>query len=412
MSTPKSLALPEAAQLIRLPTKRSEIGAVHVPSTVAMTNGTALLIPGFTGSKEDFIHLFDPLARFGWNVVAIDLPGQQHSPGPDDDSFYALEEIANDVCDVIERFANTSVHVVGHSLGGLIAQIAARQSTVVSTLSLMCSGDGALPDDRHGPLPALVSILPDTPMADIWAIKESMDRANGWDPPSADVHAFVRDRFIAHNPYALRAMAHALISTDTVPDSPAELPVLVCYGVDDDAWPTHRQDAIAGRRGGLSVRIPDAGHSPAVDRPGYLAALLDSFWRNPAGFTLVDVGNDANVQSSVSLPAHPSASTVARRHVEMVAASESALVVVTELVANAVTHGKEPVALNVTVEEHRVRIVVSDGDPHTIPLEVAANDDDVHGRGLSLVASLSEAWGWHRHENGKAVWADVLLDQA
>lgn len=398
--------------MIRLPTRRGEIGAVHVAPTNVEPNGTALLIPGFTGSKEDFIHLLDPLARFGWNVVAIDLPGQQHSPGPDDDEFYALEEIADDVCNVIERFADTPVHVVGHSLGGLIAQIAARRTSSLSTLSLICSGDGALPDDRHGPLPALVSILPDTPMADIWAIKESMDRANGWEPPSADVHAFVRDRFIAHNPHALRAMASALISADAVPDSPPELPVLVCYGVDDDAWPTHRQDAIAARRGELSVRIPDAGHSPAVDRPDYLAALLDSFWRNPAGFTPVDAGNDANVQSSISLPAHPSASTVARRHVEMVAASESALVVVTELVANAVTHGKEPVALDVTVEGHRVRIVVSDGDPHTIPLEVAASDEDVHGRGLALVAYLAEAWGWRRHEGGKAVWADVLLDQA
>ena len=41
--------------------------------------GTVLLVPGYTGSKEDFIALLGPLAAAGRRVVAVDLRG----PVPD-----------------------------------------------------------------------------------------------------------------------------------------------------------------------------------------------------------------------------------------------------------------------------------------------------------------------------------------
>ena len=44
--------------------------------------GDVLLVPGFTGSKEDFAPLLEPLSASGWRVTAIDLPGQYESPGP------------------------------------------------------------------------------------------------------------------------------------------------------------------------------------------------------------------------------------------------------------------------------------------------------------------------------------------
>src|SRR2546421_175548 len=49
---------------------------------------TALLVPGYTGSKEDFAPLIDPIADAGFDVVAIDLPGQYESPGPDREADY------------------------------------------------------------------------------------------------------------------------------------------------------------------------------------------------------------------------------------------------------------------------------------------------------------------------------------
>jgi pimeloyl-ACP methyl ester carboxylesterase len=48
------------------------------------TRGTALLVAGYTGSKEDFAPLLAPLADAGLRAVAIDQRGQYESPGPDD----------------------------------------------------------------------------------------------------------------------------------------------------------------------------------------------------------------------------------------------------------------------------------------------------------------------------------------
>src|SRR4051812_50133168 len=44
--------------------------------------GTALLVAGYTGSKEDFAPLLAPLADAGYRVVAIDRRGAGACPPP------------------------------------------------------------------------------------------------------------------------------------------------------------------------------------------------------------------------------------------------------------------------------------------------------------------------------------------
>ena len=51
------------------------------PATGVCERRPALLIPGFTGSKEDFIPVLQPLASAGRRVVAIDMRGQYQSQG-------------------------------------------------------------------------------------------------------------------------------------------------------------------------------------------------------------------------------------------------------------------------------------------------------------------------------------------
>src|SRR4051794_16670733 len=58
--------------------------------------GTALLVAGYTGSKEDFAPLLAPVADAGYRVVAIDQRGQFESPGPADPAAYSVAELAAD----------------------------------------------------------------------------------------------------------------------------------------------------------------------------------------------------------------------------------------------------------------------------------------------------------------------------
>ena len=59
--------------------------------------GTALLVPGYTGSKEDFIALLAPLAAAGFRAVAVDQRGQYETGGPPVEAVYAQAELARDI---------------------------------------------------------------------------------------------------------------------------------------------------------------------------------------------------------------------------------------------------------------------------------------------------------------------------
>ncbi len=88
---------------------------------------------------------------------------------------------------------------------------------------------------------------------------------------------------------------------------------------------------------------------------------------------------------------------------------DSATHVMSELVANAATHARSR-SIRVTAtrtRRSRVRLAVVDLDAKHTPTPVAASADDEGGRGLSIVAALSEAWGVRLMSNRKQVWADV-----
>lgn len=56
------------------------------------------------------------------------------------------------------------------------------------------------------------------------------------------------------------------------------VPVLVCFGEHDDAWPPGVQREMAGRLGAPVEVIAGAAHSPAMERPSETARALASFW--------------------------------------------------------------------------------------------------------------------------------------
>ncbi len=85
---------------------------------------------------------------------------------------------------------------------------------------------------------------------------------------------------------------------------------------------------------------------------------------------------------------------------------------VSELMTNAVTHGRvwgRLVAFTVEHEDGTVRASVRDarGEKEVTPL--TAGPDDENGRGLRLVRELSDNWGVKPEVVGKTVWIEVKL---
>lgn len=126
------------------------------------------------------------------------------------------------------------------------------------------------------------------------------------------------------------------------------------------------------------------------------------------------------LQSFLELGAFPSAVPCARLHARQIlwewrltGLSDSAELLVTELVTNAVKISREqPVRLWLRADRTRVMILVWDSSPLP-PVRMSIGDDDENGRGLLLVETLSTQWNWYfpsSERGGKVVWALVHLE--
>lgn len=265
MSTPKSLQLPEGVTATTIETGRGRF-AVHA-ARVPEPTAHVLLIPGWTGSKEDFTPVLPLLASAGFDATAYDQRGQFESPGADDDD-YTLTGYATDAATLASACSQEPSHLLGHSFGGLVAQTAALEaSSTWRSLSLLCTGPGALGESPDRPLSRLAQALGTVPLAEIHRIRENgMKRA-------PDIGAFLERRFTSNAVASLKAMTEHLIHA---PDLIAsiqrlQLPVWVGRGEDDDAWPHDVQASMAERLGVQIHVIPDSAHSPAVENPQGLA---------------------------------------------------------------------------------------------------------------------------------------------
>jgi anti-sigma regulatory factor (Ser/Thr protein kinase) len=89
--------------------------------------------------------------------------------------------------------------------------------------------------------------------------------------------------------------------------------------------------------------------------------------------------------------------------------SETAVLLASELVSNAVLHARTDLAVRCLVHETCVRIEVSDGNSRR-PVAAFTPVDATSGRGLGLVQALSDNWGIEGTADGKLVWFEVPID--
>ena len=87
--------------------------------------------------------------------------------------------------------------------------------------------------------------------------------------------------------------------------------------------------------------------------------------------------------------------------------SETAELLTSELVTNALVHTDHDAVLTATVGPKRLRVEVRDFVGRRPRLRVPVADDGTNGRGLVLVQSLADAWGVRALGVGKVVWFEL-----
>ncbi|MBC6459760.1 alpha/beta fold hydrolase [Actinomadura sp. HBU206391] len=287
MSTPRFLDLPPYVRRLDMDTPRGTFAVLEaLPGSGVPERCPALLVPGYTGSKEDFIAVLHTLARAGRRrVIAVDMRGQYETPGGDDPEDYTCTELGADIMALLDVLGPDRVHLVGHSFGGLVCrETVISDPTRVASFTLMSSGPAAVGGASAENAHALRAALPELGTEQIWALKLGPDAVAKGVP--AEVVAFLRDRMLKNSTSGLIGMAQEILSCADRVDELAKVahdagrPILVIYGEDDNAWSPRVQAAMADRLAAEKIVIPGAAHSPAVEAPETTASALTAFWNS------------------------------------------------------------------------------------------------------------------------------------
>ncbi|MFH0180874.1 SpoIIE family protein phosphatase [Streptomyces cacaoi] len=92
-------------------------------------------------------------------------------------------------------------------------------------------------------------------------------------------------------------------------------------------------------------------------------------------------------------------------------AADAVLLVVSELVTNALVHTQGPVRLDLVLRGDRVRVSVSDSSPRAPAKPVIVDWEATGGRGLLLVEAMSDAFGSVPVAGGKQVWSEIAVPE-
>lgn len=126
---------------------------------------------------------------------------------------------------------------------------------------------------------------------------------------------------------------------------------------------------------------------------------------------------DGRGRVELELAADPSAPAAARDVLDAVFGAEASSVLcqvakllTSELVANAVVHGRPPLRIRIELDrQRRVRVEVYDSSdqlPDIVPAGSAARRPS----GLEIVELIASSWGSTRADGGKVVWFEVGPD--
>ena len=268
-------ALPDRDWTVRPPESRvfrfpAPSGALAAMALGDPAHPRVVLVPGATGSKEDFVLLAPLLAEAGYLVESFDLAGQYESAsaGAAPGEPFRYDLFVDDLIAFLST-GSSPAHVLGYSFAGIVAEIAlAERPDLFASLTLL----GAPPQPGQvfrrvrwiGPLSWVITARGIASLM-IWGLLSNRNHV----PPGR--LGLVRHRF----DYTVRRSVDEIVGLmKRSPDlrrlllrSP--IPMLVAVG-ERDLWPTalHRDFA---NRIGAELRVYPTGHSPCETTPHQLA---------------------------------------------------------------------------------------------------------------------------------------------
>ncbi|WP_426623589.1 alpha/beta fold hydrolase [Leifsonia sp. McL0607] len=257
---------------------RAPSGELAVVALGDPADPRVVLVPGATGSKEDFYLLAPILVAAGYYVQSYDLAGQYESAdaGPAAGGRYTYDLLVADLVAFLRDGA--PAHVLGYSFAGILAELAlVNHPELFLTLTLLTSPPEPSQAFRRVRVIGWLSWYMNGRQGAglmIWGIVTNKNKVG----PSR--LAFVRSRFALTRRSSVDDIVGLMKHVPDVRSRVAAigLPVLVATG-DHDLWPTHLHAANATA---LSARLAvyRTGHSPCETAPNQLARDMIALFRS------------------------------------------------------------------------------------------------------------------------------------
>ena len=129
-------------------------------------------------------------------------------------------------------------------------------------------------------------------------------------------------------------------------------------------------------------------------------------------------GTWLDVVATLQLPSQSSSAARARQFISDFCSAaglskdlcQTAALIVSELVTNAVVHGRTSARIEVHRPQDVLRVAVRDDNEQLPEVGESPSPDAVAGRGMIIVNALADRWGVEASDGGKAVWFELRLD--
>jgi 3-oxoadipate enol-lactonase len=240
-----------------------------------------VFLQGIGGAAKLWDPQVDSFAMVGYRPVALDLPGYGARPPVDTMTF---DMLAADVEDHVDRMGLDRPVIVGHSLGGMIAQSCLRRrpdgyrAAVLSGTSPAFgnpSGDfqKAFVAARLGPLDQGRTMADMSPEIAAQIMGPAADPAN---------RAMMIDVMADISPRTYRAAVQCLVGFDERANLAAiTVPVLCLVGSLDNNAPPAMMERMAGKIPGATYTVlPGIGHMPNLEAPEAFDKAIFDFLRD------------------------------------------------------------------------------------------------------------------------------------
>ena len=270
-------------------TRRVQLGDVSLHVVDAGEGGRpVMLVHGFTANSDEVAGVIEPLAELGWHAVAPDLRGHGRSDRPTEAGAYSLELMAADVVALADWLGWDRFALLGHSMGGGVAQLIALDRPERLTGLVLAS-------TFHGPVPGISMELV---QLGCWVVREAgmegladAQAARRAENPES-VAAFERlqeaipgyaeqsrARLVSTSPDMWMAMAPRFVDQEDRLSRLAALdvPAAVIVGEFDATMGDDCRRLAAAIPGASLTVIAGAGHVPQLEDP-------DAWWAAVSGF--------------------------------------------------------------------------------------------------------------------------------